>query len=30
MNKKIIQSLNSYPRDMTGYGKDSIQPKLAK
>ena len=27
MNKKIIQSLNSYPRDMTGYGQDSINPK---
>ena len=27
MNKKIIQSLNSYPRDMTGYGQNSINPK---
>ena len=26
MNKKIIQSLNSYPRDMTGYGQNSINP----
>ena len=26
MNKKVIQSLNNYPRDMTGYGKDSIHP----
>ncbi len=27
MNKKIIQSLNSYPRNMVGYGKDPIHPK---
>ena len=27
MNKKIIQSLNSYPRNMMGYGKDPIHPK---
>ena len=27
MNKKIIQSLKSYPRDMLGYGKDPIHPK---
>ena len=27
MKKKIIQSLNSYPRDMTGYGQNSINPK---
>jgi peptidoglycan/xylan/chitin deacetylase (PgdA/CDA1 family) len=27
MNKKIIQSLNSYPRDMAGYGQNSINPK---
>ena len=27
MNKKIIQSLESYPRNMVGYGKDSIHPK---
>ena len=27
MNKKIIQSLKSYPRNMVGYGKDPIHPK---
>ena len=27
MNKKIIQSLNSYPRNMVGYGKDPFHPK---
>jgi allantoinase len=27
MNKKIIQSLNSYPRNMVGYAKDPIHPK---
>ena len=27
MNKKIIQSLKSYPRNMVGYGKDPINPK---
>ncbi|WP_416688219.1 allantoinase PuuE [Candidatus Pseudothioglobus sp. Uisw_041] len=27
MNKKIIQSLKSYPRNMVGYGKGSIHPK---
>lgn len=27
MNKKIIQSLKSYPRNMVGYGRDSIHPK---
>ena len=26
MNKKVIQSLSNYPRDMTGYGKKSIHP----
>lgn len=26
MNKKVIQSLSNYPRDMTGYGKESIHP----
>lgn len=26
MNKKVSQSLISYPRNMTGYGKDSIHP----
>ena len=26
MNKKVIQSLRNYPRDMTGYGKESIHP----
>ncbi|MGY8873809.1 MAG: allantoinase PuuE [Gammaproteobacteria bacterium] len=26
MNKKIIQSLKNYPRDMTGYGENPIQP----
>ena len=27
MNKKIIQSLKSYPRNMVGYGKNPIHPK---
>ena len=27
MDKKIIQSLNNYPRNMTGYGQNSIYPK---
>ncbi|MDC1447214.1 allantoinase PuuE [Candidatus Thioglobus sp.] len=27
MNKTIIQSLKSYPRNMVGYGKDPIHPK---
>ena len=27
MNKKIIQSLKSYPRNMVGYGKDPVNPK---
>ena len=27
MNKKIIQSLKSYPRNMVGYGKDPVHPK---
>jgi len=27
MNKKIIQDLKSYPRNMVGYGKDPIHPK---
>ena len=27
MNKKIKQSLKNYPREMSGYGKDSIHPK---
>ena len=27
MNKKIIQSLKSYPRNMVGYGRDPIHPK---
>ena len=27
MNKKIIQSLKSYPRNMVGYGTDPIHPK---
>ncbi|MDC1450501.1 allantoinase PuuE [Candidatus Thioglobus sp.] len=27
MNKKIIQNLKSYPRNMVGYGKDPIHPK---
>ena len=27
MNKKTIQSLKSYPRNMVGYGKDPIHPK---
>ncbi|MDA8981033.1 allantoinase PuuE [Candidatus Thioglobus sp.] len=27
MNKKIIQSLKSYPRNMVGYGNDPIHPK---
>ena len=26
MDKKIIQSLSNYPRNMTGYGKDSLHP----
>jgi len=26
MDKKIIQSLNNYPRNMTGYGQNSIHP----
>ena len=26
MDKKIIQSLNNYPRNMTGYGEKSIHP----
>ena len=26
MDKKIIQSLNNYPRNMTGYGQKSIHP----
>ena len=26
MNKKVIQSLSNYPRDMAGYGKESIHP----
>ena len=26
MDKKIIQSLNNYPRNMTGYGQNSIYP----
>ena len=26
MDKKIIQSLNNYPRNMTGYGQSSIHP----
>ena len=26
MDKKIIQSLSNYPRNMTGYGKDSVHP----
>ena len=26
MDKKVIQSLSNYPRDMTGYGKKSIHP----
>ena len=26
MNKKVSQSLSSYPRNMTGYGKDSVHP----
>ena len=26
MNKKVIQSLSNYPREMTGYGKESIHP----
>jgi len=26
MDKKIIESLNHYPRDMTGYGSNSIHP----
>ncbi len=26
MDKKIIENLNHYPRDMTGYGSNSIQP----
>lgn len=26
MNKKVIQSLSNYPRDITGYGKESIHP----
>ena len=26
MNKKVIQSLSNYPRDMTGYGKESSHP----
>ena len=27
MNKKLIESLNHYPRNMTGYGSDSIHPQ---
>ena len=27
MNKKLIESLNHYPRNMTGYGSDSINPQ---
>ena len=27
MNKKLIESLKHYPRNMTGYGRDSIQPQ---
>ena len=26
MNKKVIESVSNYPRDMTGYGKESIHP----
>ena len=26
MDKKIIENLNHYPRDMTGYGSNSIHP----
>ena len=26
MNKKLIESLKHYPRNMTGYGRDSIHP----
>ena len=26
MDKKIIQSLNNYPRNMSGYGQNSIHP----
>ena len=26
MDKKIIESLKNYPRNMTGYGKESIHP----
>ena len=27
MDKKLIESLNHYPRNMTGYGSDSIHPQ---
>ena len=27
MNKKLIESLNHYPRNMTGYGSSSIHPQ---
>ena len=27
MNKKLIESLKHYPRNMTGYGRDSIHPQ---
>jgi len=27
MNKKLIESLNNYPRNMTGYGSGSIHPQ---
>ena len=30
MDKKIIESLNHYPRDMTGYGRNSIHPNWPK
>ena len=30
MNKKLIESLNHYPRDMTGYGSNSINPNWPK
>ena len=30
MDKKIIESLSHYPRDMTGYGRNSIHPNWPK